>query len=115
MHSHNLSDDAKTKPSILDSFDAITKVMSNNAGSVIPIDTILDSKIVTQQMTWHNSRPLRPGFIVAGSKGALSKMYAMYAKLIKSSYFPCIYQIPADQSVDLLCGLVQVPVLSYQL
>ena len=40
MHSHKLSDDPKTKPSILDSFDAITKVMSNNAGSVVPIDTI---------------------------------------------------------------------------
>ena len=54
MHSHKFPDYPKNEPGFLDFLDAITKVMSNNPGSAVLIDTTSDSRIVTQQMTYHN-------------------------------------------------------------
>ena len=45
----------KNEPGFLDSFDAIKKLMSNNPASEVLIDTTSDSRIVSQQMTYHNS------------------------------------------------------------
>ena len=55
MHSHNFPDDPKNEPDFLESLDAVTKVMSNNPGSAVLMDTTSDSMTVTQQVTYHNS------------------------------------------------------------